>query len=81
MCDMMCCVILMLSILCLCDVVLCFVVLCCLYSQLHLIKLLHTLRGHTDWVFSLTYNNTPTPTIISCSRDCSVRLWDPSEKR
>lgn len=37
-------------------------------------RLLHLLRGHTDWIFSLLYVP-PSDTLLSCSRDASVRVW------
>lgn len=33
------------------------------------------LRGHSHWVYCVSFSSTRTDVIASCSQDCTVRLW------
>jgi len=42
-------------------------------------RTLHTLQGHTDWVQAVSILE-ENRSIVSCSKDCTLRLWSASEQ-
>ncbi len=42
-------------------------------------RILHTLQGHTDWVQAVSILE-ENRSIVSCSKDCTLRVWSASEQ-